>query len=317
MTGPLVFAILLTGAVLVVFFALGRFLDRQDPVDARLAQYGLENGTPGEGDAVSRGSRRKWVGVGRLVQGLGMGERLAAPLARADVPMTVPEFALLILGLALAGFVIGTLVVGFIVGVPLACLCGFLPIFYLRSRANKRNRAFADQLPDILTLLVSGLRAGHGLSQALEMLVAQTPAPAAGEFARVTRGMSLGMSIQASLQEMTRRIASDDLFLVVTAITVQYEMGGNLAQTLETIGETIRDRIRIKREIQTFTAQQRFTGTALALLPLGLGVFLFFINREYMMALFEPGWIRMVPAIAVGLQVVGFLVIQKIVSIEV
>jgi tight adherence protein B len=195
-------------------------------------------------------------------------------------------------------------------------LLGFVPVFYLRSRQRRRQRAFTEQLPDVLTLLVGALRAGQGLSQAMEMLVEQLPPPASQEFARAMRAVRLGQPIQQALLEMADRVGTDDLDLVVTAMNVQYEMGGNLAQTLDTIGVTVRDRIRLKRQIRTLTSQQRFTGYVLALWPLALAAALYFLNPSYLKQIFVPGWI-LLPIGAVVLQIAGFLVIRRIVDIEV
>jgi tight adherence protein B len=317
MTGPLIFGIFVATAVMVLFFALGRYLDREDPIAARIKEYGLDDGIPGRSENGGDGPKHKWTGVNRLLKGAGLSKGLAAKLSRADVPMTVAEFTVLVAIIAAVGFGLGTFFAGPLMGLAGASLISYLSLSYLKTREGKRKRAFGQQLPDVLTLLVSGLRAGYGLSQALEMIVQQAPKPSSTEFGRVMRGMSLGLSIQASMEELSKRIDSDDLFLVVTAVTVQHELGGNLAQTLDTIGETIRDRIRIKREIATFTSQQRFTGYALAVFPLLIAVALFVINREYMMQLFEPGWIRIVPVVTVLMEVLGFLVMRAIINIEV
>ena len=245
-----------------------------------------------------------------------MGPRLSKSLARANVPMTAAEFAVIMIISAMVGFGIGTVRMGPLLGLGLALAAGFLPVLVLRHLANRRAQAFTQQLPDVLTLLVGALRAGYGLSQALQTLVDQLPAPASEEFARVTRAVGFGLSVQQALNEMSERIGTDDLDLVVTAINVQYEMGGNLAQTLETIGDTVRDRIRILREIQVLTAQQRFTGYVLAVWPLVVGFAIFLINPSYANRLFEPG-MRWLPAMAVVMQVLGFLAIRKIVDIEV
>jgi tight adherence protein B len=174
-----------------------------------------------------------------------------------------------------------------------------------------------EQLPDVLTLLVGSLRAGHGLAQALDMLVQEAQPPAKTEFARVMRAVSLGTPVQIALRDMADRVGSDDLDLIVTAITAQYDMGGNLAETLETISETVRDRINMLREIRVLTAQQRFTGYVLAVLPIITGVLIFILNPSYMSGLFAPGWVRLLPATAIVLQIVGFLIMRRIVDIEV
>jgi tight adherence protein B len=319
MNGPLFFGMLVALAVLIGFVALWRITPSQDPVEARLQEYGASGRQPVSADSDADAVRRRpaWPGVNRLLAGFGRGPRLATALARADLPLTAAEFALIVLGAGLVGFLIGTVRLGLGLGLALGALCGYLPILYVRFVQNRRQRAFTEQLPDVLTLLVGALRTGYGLSQALEVLVDQLPPPVSTEFARVMRAVGLGLPVQRALSDMAERVGSDDLDLVVTAINVQYEMGGNLAQTLEVIGETVRDRIRMLREIRALTAQQRLTGYILAGVPPALALMLFIIRPEYMSGLFEPGWIRLLPVAAGLLQLAGYLVIRRIVDIEV
>jgi tight adherence protein B len=149
------------------------------------------------------------------------------------------------------------------------------------------------------------------------VLVERLSPPVSDELARVTRALNLGLPIKAALQDMAERVGSDDLDLVVIAISVQHDIGGNLAETLEIISDTVQDRLRILREIRVLTAQQRFTGFVLALLPLAAGLVIFTINPEYISRLFAPGWVRLLPVAAVFLQLLGYLIISRIVDIEV
>ena len=319
MIGLLLFAALVALLVFIAFAAALQLLRSRDPLEARLADYeaGRQASGAGEEGAGPAPARRAWPGVTRLLAGFGLGPRLAAALVRADVALTAPEYALIVVGAAAAGFALGAVRAGLPVGLALGATLGMAPLLYLRMRGSRRLRAFTEQLPDVLTLLVGALRAGFGLSQALELVIQQLPPPASTEFGRVQRAVGLGVPVQRALREMSDRVGSDDLALVVTAVTVQYEMGGNLAQTLETIGETVQDRIRMLRQIRVVTAQQRFTGYFLAAWPFFLGLALFLLNPEYIGRLFAPGWVRLLPAAAVALQVAGFLVIRRIVDIEV
>jgi tight adherence protein B len=242
---------------------------------------------------------------------------LDSALTRADLPVTVPEFALMVLGIGALGFIVGALRLGLAPGLGLGALCACLPLLYVRMRRARRQRAFTAQLPDVLTLLVSGLRAGHGLSQAMDIVVHQSQPPVSTEFARVARAVELGFPVQRALGDMAQRVGLDDLDLVVTAINVQYETGGNLGQTLEVIADTVRDRIRIQRDIRVMTAQQRYTGRILAGLPLLVALGLYLLNPGYMGRLFEPGWIRLLPLAGLVMQLAGFFVIRRIVDIEV
>jgi len=323
---PLVFGFLVGLAVLIGFIAVWRIVEKRDPTEDRLQRYAESQARAGIEDEEGRPQRREtrpWMA--RLLAGFGLGPRIAQALARADVPLTVAEFVLIMLGAGLVGLVIGLFRVGPALGPPigplaglaLAVVLGALPLLYLQVKKARRQRMITEQLPDVLTLLVGSLRSGQGLSQAIGMLVDEVPPPAGDEFARVNRAMELGMSVQQALWDMAERVGSDDLDLVVTAITVQYEMGGNLAETLDTIADTVRDRINLLREVRVLTSQQRYTGYVLALLPLVTGILIFVVNPEYMGGLFEPGLVRVLPAAAILMQVVGYLVMQRIVDIEV
>ena len=314
--GPLLFGLVIGGVVLFVFVSSWRLLRARDPLAGRLQEIG-----PGLEDAGSEGAakagRRAWPAVTRLLAGFGLGPKLAVALTRADMPLTAAEYALIMAGAAVAGYALGSLRGGLLLGLTMGAVGGFIPYFYVNYRAGRRVRALTEQLPDVLTLLVGALRAGYGFSQAMEMLVRQMPPPASKEFGRVVSAVTLGQPVQQALNDMADRVGSDDLDLVVTAVVVQYEMGGNLAQTLETIGETVRDRIRILREIRVLTAQQRMTGYILAVWPIVVTIALFLINPSYILRLTAPGMIRALPIAAVVLQVLGFLIIRRIVDIEV
>lgn len=322
--GSLLFGILVALAVMVGFIAIWRLVERGDPTEDRLRRYAESLEIPDGGDD-DRPRRRRESLVERVLGGFGLGSSLASAMARADVPLTVAEFLLIVLGAALVGLLIGLFRIGPALGPPigplagvgLAVVLGAVPLLYLRIKEASRKRAITEQLPDVLTLLVGSLRSGQGLSQAIGMLVDEIPPPAGDEFARVNRAMELGMSVQHALWDMAERVGSDDLDLVVTAITVQYEMGGNLAETLETIASTVRDRINLLREVRVMTSQQRYTGYVLALLPLITGLLIFIVNPEYMGRLFEPGWVRLLPVAAILAQVVGYLIMRRIVDIEV
>ena len=323
--GPILFGILVALAVLVGFVATWRVARSRQGTDDRLERYGTQDESwLDETEGPPRSERRLSFGE-RLLTGFGLGRSIAAQLTRADIPLTAAEFTLIVLLAGALGFVLGVVRGAVVVGRRLSPLAGLLlgaifasiPLLYVRIKRARRMQAFTEQLPDVLTLLVGSLRAGHGLSQALEMLVEEIQPPARVEFQRVMRAVGLGAPIQGALQDMARRVGSDDLDLVVVAITAQYEMGGNLAETLDTIGETVRDRINLLREVRVLTAQQRATGYILAALPVVTGLAIFLVSPDYMRGLFEPGWVRLIPVAAVVLQLIGFLIMRRIVDIEV
>jgi len=312
MNGPLVFGLLVALGVMIGFGAVWRFLYTEDPVEVRLREYGI----PGTYSAGREGARPTWPAITRLLVGSSFGPRLAASLSRADLPVTAAELVVIMLGAGAVGLVIGVLRGGLLLGLALGALGTILPLYYMRQRSRRRRDGFVRQLPEVLTLLVGGIRAGFGLAQALDSVAGQVGPPASTELGRAMRAVELGMPVDQALNEMAERVGLDELDLVVTAIVVQHEMGGNLAQTLEVIGETVRDRIRMLRQVRVLTAQQRLSGYVMSILPVALAFIFYLMDPAYILRLFQPGWIRLLPAAAVVLQVVGFLVIRRIVDIE-
>jgi tight adherence protein B len=175
-----------------------------------------------------------------------------------------------------------------ILAIPIFGLIGFiLPKLWVSRRQAKRLKAFSDQLADTIVLMGNSLRSGMSLLQAMDMVAREGNPPISEEFGRVTREIGLGLSPQDALLHLVRRIRSEDLDLMVTAINVQHEVGGNLARILNTIAETIRERVKLKGEINTITSQQRMSGYILALLPVFVGGFLFLASPQYMRPMFS------------------------------
>ncbi|NLG28830.1 MAG: hypothetical protein GX557_13030 [Chloroflexi bacterium] len=313
----LLFGVLVFIATVVGFVGLWRIWRVEDPLAERMKEYGMDGSSAFEATEAPTSELKRLSPLRRLAAGLGMGPRLADRLTQADIPLTASEYSLLTIGLALFGLFLGMWRFGLLLGVVLALVLGYLPILYLGMAIGRRRRTFSQQLPDVLMLLVGGLRAGYGLNQAMQIVVEQLPAPASKEFGRVVNAVSLGMPITKALEELAERIQVDDLGLIVTAISVQHQVGGNLAETLDTIGETIRDRIRIQGEIAALTAEEQLSAIVLGGLPTVVALVLFLIQPNYMRPLFEPGWQRLLPVVAVVLQVLGFVVIRKIIAIEV
>jgi tight adherence protein B len=248
----------------------------------------------------------------------GVGTNISDRLAQANVRLTVTEY-IIVNVLSVAGtFFAGYLIFGTWVLALFAGIFGyFLPRFYLGFAKRQRLNQFNDQLSDTINLLVNGLRSGYSMLQAMETVAKELPPPVSEEFARVVQEVGLGLSSEQALNNMFRRIQSDDLDLMITAVNVQHEVGGNLAEILDIISFTIRERVRIQGEIRTLTAQGMLSGYIISFLPIALGLIMFLMNREYMMRMFTTtcGWI-MIGVALFGI-VVGFIAVQKIVRIEV
>jgi tight adherence protein B len=182
---------------------------------------------------------------------------------------------------------------------------------------NKRVKAFGEQLPDMLTLLTGSLRAGYGLLYAITVIEKEMPEPMCSEFGRVVKETALGYSLSDALDHLVERIQNDDLELIVTAIHIQSEVGGSLADVLDTISRTIRERIQLKGQVQAITAQQRMTGSVLTALPFVLGTVLFLISPDYMSGMLQPGWPLLIPIGTTVMVILGNIVMVQVTRIEV
>ena len=184
-------------------------------------------------------------------------------------------------------------------------------------RIDNRRESFTEQLSDCLTTVSNALRAGYSFQQAMDVIAKEMEPPISEEFARVTADISMGINLEDALEQMARRVDSSDFDLVVTAVLIQREVGGNLAQVLDSIGDTINERIRMKREIHALTAQGRLSALVLLALPFVVGAGMYFLNHDNFMILFEDEMGRMAMGGAVIMEVIGIFVIKNIVDIDV
>lgn len=244
-------------------------------------------------------------------------ERLERQLVAADSNMSVGEFVIMRLAIAMWAFVIGWLISGHPVSGLLLVVIGWMaPGIWLKRKQSKRAKAFADQLPDMLSMLTGSLRAGYGLLYAISVIENEMPEPIASEFGRVVKETALGYSLTDALDHLVERVQNDDLELIVTAIHIQSEVGGSLADVLETIARTIRERIQLKGQIQSMTSQQRMTGTVLSALPFLMGTVLFLMNPDYMSGILQPGWPLLIPISAVIMVIFGNILMQQMLKID-
>jgi tight adherence protein B len=318
---PLIVGIAVAGAVVLLFLGVSRALAPSSELDQRIEDWVQGGGQEAGGGGFSLQEELSDSLLGRVEQTVTRQDFAASikeDLARADLSLTVTEYLLIRVGLLVVFFLIGYLLQrNLLVGLLLAVGGLFLPTIYVRTRQSARLRAFNGQLPDVLDHLQGSLRAGYGLLQSVEWVSRQIPPPAGMEFDRVLREVQLGRSLLDALDSMVRRIPSDDLALIVTAVKIQYEVGGSLAEVLETVAHTIRERVRIQREISVLTAQQRISGYVLMALPIGMAVFLLVVNPDYMMPMFEPGPFLCIPTGTLVLMVMGYIIMRRIINIEV
>jgi tight adherence protein B len=309
--GVLVLILLIVGVIVSI-------MRERSLVEERLGRF-LEDERPEQPEGDARGSIiTEWLN--RRVAKSSMGDRVARELARADLKFKVAEyFALVFMSTVVLAFV-GWLLQPNIVSAIIGGVIGFFaPRFYVKRQQTVRLNKFNDQLGDMLNLMVNGLRAGYSTMQAMEAVSRELPIPISDEFHRVVQEMQIGIPMEKALDNLLRRIPSDDLDFVITAINVQREVGGNLSEILDTISFTIRERVRIKGEIRVMTAQVRTSGIVLSLIPVFLTLALWFISPEYIGSFFDRGplcgWLAV--GTIIGMIIAGYFVMMKIADIEV
>jgi tight adherence protein B len=313
--------ILLGGGIFILFLliigVIVSITSERSLVEERLGRF-LEGERPEPEKDDGSSIITEWLN--RRVARSSMGDRVARELARADLKFKVAEYYALVFMstviTAVVAYVIQPNPVSAIIG---AIIGFFLPRFYVKRQQRLRLNRFNDQLSDMLNLMVNGLRAGYSTMQAMEAVSRELPPPISDEFHRVVQEMQIGIPMEKALDNLLRRIPSDDLDFVITAINVQREVGGNLSEILDTISFTIRERVRIKGEIRVMTAQVRTSGTVLSLIPVFLTLALWFISPEYIGSFFDRGplcgWSAVITV--VGMIAAGYFVMMKIADIEV
>jgi tight adherence protein B len=315
--------------ILLVFGAISSMLGGgSESVEARMARYA----GPGSGqiaadaaEKTKKKAKRKrerkevdpFATLSADVEDKRFATKVQRDLARANLKLRVAEYYYIRIGASL-----GLGVILFVFRDPLSGIVGFLlgymlPRFWVGRRISGRLSAFNKQLPDTITLLSNSLRAGSSFLQSIELVSREGGPPMSEEMGRVVREVNLGLGMEEALNNLVRRIKSDDLDLMVTAIGIQQQVGGNLAEILDTIAFTIRERVRIKGEINTLTAQGRVSGYLVAFLPIGLGVALNAINPAFMAPLFTETIGRILIGVGAVMMTIGFLAIRKITDIKV
>ena len=313
--------IIIGGIILIILLIVGVIVSSNSErsiVEERLSQY-LEDDKQSVDTAAQRSVVTDWVS--RRVEKTSFGDRIARDLARADLKFKVGEYFVLIL----VSILLGGLITWFLGNRhPVSALIGtiggaFAPRMYVRRQQKKRLQKFNDQLSDMLNLMVNGLRAGYSTMQAMEAISKELPSPISDEFRRVVQEMQIGISMETALENLLRRIPSEDLDFVVTAINVQREVGGNLSEILDNISFTIRERVRIKGEVRVLTSQVRTSGSVLSLIPFGLTIILWFLNPDYLLSITQGGPICTAAIICVVLGLIGssYFIMMRIADIEV
>jgi tight adherence protein B len=325
MPTAVIFGLIAFAGVFLFFLGISqmrRSAGGSEDFQARLAAYGVT--TAGAATLPNSGGMRD--SLNRLfspaADRFGKGDvkkgkpSVAEQLQRADLKLRPSEYFMIQVASGVIVGAIGYFRWGLIFA--LLFFVGYLiPGFYVKYRIGQRLKKFNGQLGDTLTLLSNALKAGYSFAQAIDTVAKNAVAPIGDEFARAVREMNLGGSPDEALSNITKRIASPDFDLVATAYSIHRTVGGNLAEILDNIAYTIRERVRIKGEIQTLTAQARASGTIITALPILLAAFMFFVTPTYFQPMFRNiiGWILL--AIGGFMIFIGNLIIRRIVAIEV
>ena len=314
--------------ILLTFAGLSSVLGGgSQSVEARMARYAGPNAGQAAADSAEKKRKTKkrrdrkeidpFATLSADVEDKRFTTKVARDLARANLKLRVAEYYYIRIGMSLG---LGVLL--FIFRDPLSGVIGFilgymLPRFWVGRRVGGRLKSFNKQLPDTIVLLSNSLRAGSSFLQSIELVSREGGPPMSDEMGRVVREVNLGLGMEEALANLVRRIKSDDLDLMVTAIGIQQQVGGNLAEILDTIAFTIRERVRIKGEINTLTAQGRVSGYLVAFLPIALGAALNAINPAFMQPLFTETIGRILIGVGAVMMTIGFLAIRKITDIKV
>ncbi len=256
--------------------------------------------------------------AGQIFVRRGMTKQLEYQMIKADIPLRGEEFLTAWIFTALVPGTLIYILSGKMTLSFLSYVLGILlPPLLISTAQQKRFKKFDQQISDSLAIMSNALRAGFSFMQTLEMVSREMPNPIAKEFARTLREMNLGTPVEQALHNLTKRVASDDLDLVVTAVLIQRQVGGNLAEILDNISFTIRERVRIQGEIKTLTAQGKISGLIIGLIPPFLIIILLLINPAYLKPLFQSPLGLAMLAGGVISELIGLMIIKKIITIDI
>ena len=254
----------------------------------------------------------------RLIQKVHRSSSLDLKMLQAGLPILGSEFLIIELVAAIIAFVFAGLLT---MQLPVAILAFlFMPLvgwMLLQMKIRKRRKDFVNQLGDMLSMVASALRAGFSFVQAVEIVSKEMAAPMSVEISKLIREINVGVPMETALEDINRRVECPEFELITTAVLIQRQVGGNLAQILDNISDTINERIRMKREVLALTAQGRMSAVVLALLPMALAAFLFSVHHDYFDPLLESPMGKVAIGIALLMELLGYLVIKKIVDIDV
>ena len=321
-------SVMITVILLFLLFYWGSVGGRQRHVRQRL-DY-VVNRTPMPGQMLESALKRTEVSGIPIITGLLSGkewaDNAARDLDRADLKLRVGEYLTLRVTVAALLFALSTQFMGLgglglVIGILAAVIGYFIPRLYVSRRVNARSSKFNEQLVEALGMVANSLKSGFGLLQSMDLAAEQLDAPLATEFKRTINDINVGASFEDALIAFNERMSSKDLDIALTAILIQRTVGGNLAEVLDTVAHTMRERSRIKGEIRTLIATQKMSGFVVGGLPVAIIVLLFalgtFTGQSYVDVLFTTNAGRIVLLVAAGMEGLGIMLIRRIVKIDV
>lgn len=279
-------------------------------------ERGEDPQNPAEARRLAKQRDRLMRLVSERMAGEGIGNSIAQKLRRADLKLQVAEFLLIAVGLSVGGIVLGWLIDRALFGTLMGALGAALPFIYLNRRVVKRRRMLENQLADALSLIANSLRSGYSFLQAMDVVAKESPPPISKEFEMVLRETRVNIPIEEALQNLVARVQSEDLDLTVTAMLIQRQVGGNMAEVMDNIAGTIRDRAKLATEVHTLTATGRMSGWVVASVPAALVVLVSLINPDFMKPLWtDPiGWAAL--GLGAGMQLTGVFIISRITKVK-
>jgi tight adherence protein B len=294
------------------------FAGSEATLDSRMAELSgrKDGGTPAVPLVLRDDQLSRVPLLNRTLQKLHLARNLRRLIEQADLSLTVGELMLIMLVLAGLGGVASLRMHNLPVTVASIFLLGGIPLLYVQLKRKKRVNLFTEQFPDALDMMTSALRAGHSLSRAMQLVANEAPDPAGLEFRKTFEEQNLGLPMKEALVNLTHRIPCVDLELFTAAVLIQRESGGNLTEILTNLSKTIRDRFKLLGQIKIYTAQGRFYRGMLGALPVAMAFIIYATNPQYVMMLWTEPLGRFMLAAALILQIIGFLVIRRIVNLK-
>ncbi len=313
----IVIFISVTLLMLAVFSLAGWLVAGKQDMSRRLAELAVPVNAQGDMPIILRGEELSQIPLlDRQLRKMGVSRYLRRLLATANLSMTVGQLVLMMLVSGMMGMVLALKTNSILLAVCFTLLFGSVPLLVVFHIRKRRIQLFESQFPDGLDMMRNAIRAGFALIRALQLVGVESPDPVGMEFRKTSEEINLGIPMKDALMNLTTRVDSMDLRLFVTALLIQRESGGNLNEILFKLSDTIRARFKLAGQVRIYTAQGRLSQLVLGLLPIAFALIVTAINPDYIMVLVREPQGHMLIALAIVMQVLGYVFIRKIITIK-